>query len=70
MNCVYCAYFNGIMGYTREIAGRAEQYWCPIKHARKTKSIHNRYKKIFDYGDASGYRAKIEEVRRGFDDIR
>jgi len=70
MNCVYCAYFNGIMGYTREIAGRAEQYWCPIKHARKTKSIHNRYKKFFDYGDASGYRAKIEEVRRGFDDIR
>jgi len=58
------------MGYTREIAGRAEQYWCPIKHARKTKSIHNRYKKFFDYGDASEYRAKIEEVRRGFDDIR
>jgi hypothetical protein len=70
LNCVYCGYFNGVMGYAREIAGRAEQYWCPIKHARKIKSIHSRYKSFFDYGDAAGYRAKIEEVRRSFDDIK
>jgi len=69
LNCVYCGYFNGVIGYSREVAGRAEQYWCPIKHARKIKSIHSRYKNFFDYGDAAGYREKIEEVRRGFDDI-
>lgn len=69
MNCIYCGYFNGVIGYTREIAGRTEQYWCPIKHARKIKQFHSRYKNFFDYGDAAGYRKKIEEVRRGFDDI-
>lgn len=70
LNCMYCGYFNGVIGYTREVAGRAEQYWCPIKHARKIKALHSRYKNFFDYGDAAGYRAKIEEVRRGFDDIK
>jgi hypothetical protein len=70
LNCVYCGYFNGVIGYAREIAGRTEQYWCPIKHARKIKALHSRYKNFFDFGDAEGYRAKIEEVRRGFDDIK
>jgi hypothetical protein len=70
LNCVYCGYFNGVIGYTREVAGRAEQYWCPIKHARKIKSLHSRYKNFFDYGDAARYREKIEVVRRGFDDIK
>ncbi|MFT4580172.1 MAG: hypothetical protein ACI9UO_003027 [Nitrospinales bacterium] len=40
LNCIYCGYFNGVMGYTREIAGQTEQYWCPIKHARKIKALH------------------------------
>ncbi len=70
MNCIYCAYFNGVIGYAREVAGRTEQYWCPIKHARKIKSFHSRYKNFFDYGDAEGYRKKVEEVRRKFDDIK
>jgi len=70
LNCVYCSYFNGVIAYSREIAGRTEQYWCPIKHARKIKSFHSRYKNFFDYGDAEGYRAKIEEVRRRFEDIK
>lgn len=69
MNCIYCGYFNGVIGYTREIAGRTEQYWCPIKHARKIKSIHGRYKKFIDYGNATEYRGKIGEVRCQFDDI-
>lgn len=69
-NCVYCAYFNGLIGYVREIAGRTEQYWCPIKHARKVKAFHSRYRKFFDYGDAEGYRRDIEKVRRDFDDIK
>ena len=70
LNCVYCGYFNGVIGFAREIAGRTEQYWCPIKHAHKIKALHSRYKNFFDYGDAEGYRAKIEEVRRDFDDIK
>jgi len=35
LNCVYCGYGNGLVEYTREIIARTEQYWCPIKHARR-----------------------------------
>ncbi|OGW19384.1 MAG: hypothetical protein A3K09_04615 [Nitrospinae bacterium RIFCSPLOWO2_12_FULL_47_7] len=70
LNCVYCGYFNGLIGYTREIAARTEQYWCPIKHARKTRSIHSRYKYFLEFGDAESYKKKLEEVRRDFADIQ
>ncbi|MCA9484464.1 MAG: hypothetical protein KC553_12085 [Nitrospina sp.] len=69
LNCFYCAYFNGVIGYTREIAARTEQYWCPIKHARRVKGIHSRYKNFLDYGDAEGYRQDLETVRRNFSDV-
>ena len=26
LNCVYCGYFNGLIGYVQEIAARTEQY--------------------------------------------
>lgn len=70
MNCVYCSYFNGVAAYAREIGARTEQYWCPIKHARKLKSIHSRYDKFFHYGDGETYRAKLAEIRRSFDDLK
>lgn len=68
-NCVYCGYFNGLVAYVREVVARTEQYWCPIKHARKLKTIHNRYRNFLDFGDAEGYRENIEEVRRDFKDL-
>lgn len=69
-NCAYCGYFNGVVAYAREIAARTEQYWCPIKHARRVKSVHSRYKKFFDYGDAARYREQLETRRRDFKDIK
>ena len=69
LNCVYCGYANGLLARVAEIAARTEQYWCPIKHALRMKSIHSRYKNFLDYGDAEGYRQRIEEVRRSFRDI-
>ncbi|VAX32496.1 FIG00465849: hypothetical protein, partial [hydrothermal vent metagenome] len=63
-------YFNGLIAYVEEIAARTEQYWCPIKHARKIRSIHSRYRKFLEYGDADEYRKRIEEVRRDFADIK
>lgn len=69
LNCKYCAYANGILGYVAEVAARTEQYWCPIKHALRVKSMHSRYKNFFDYGDAENYRKRIEEVRRNFEDV-
>ena len=34
-HCTYCAYGNGLLAYVSEIVGRTEEYFCPIKHARK-----------------------------------
>ena len=70
MNCIYCGYFNGVTAYVREIGARTEQYWCPIKHAGKLKSVHSRYKNFFHYGDAETYRAKLNEIRNDFDDLK
>ncbi|MBT3921054.1 MAG: hypothetical protein HOL15_00495 [Nitrospinaceae bacterium] len=70
MNCVYCGYFNGLVGYVQEIAARTEQYWCPIKHARKTRFVHGRYSKFLNYGDGVNYRKNIESTRRAFDDLK
>lgn len=58
-HCAYCGYANGVASYFREVAARTEEYWCPIKHARKIKSPHSRYHKFTDYGDAKAYRAKV-----------
>lgn len=64
LNCVYCGYANGVIAFAREIIGRTEQYWCPIKHATKIRRPHDRYRDFLEYGDAEGYRAKLEEFRR------
>lgn len=63
LNCVYCSYANGIVAYAREIAGRTENFWCPIKHALKVKDPHPYYFQFLDYGDADGYRARLEAFR-------
>jgi hypothetical protein len=70
LNCVYCEYVNGLLAYVQEIAGRTEQYWCPIKHAMRMKSMHSRYQYFLDYGDAEQYRKRIEQVRRDFEDLK
>ncbi len=69
INCAYCSYFNGMIAYVQEIAARTEQYWCPIKHARRISSIHSRYQNFLDYGDAKAYRSQKEKIRRQFDDL-
>jgi len=69
LNCVYCGYFNGLIAYVREIAGRTEQYWCPIKHARRVAASHSRYGKFLEFGDAKGYRQRLEEIRHDFADL-
>lgn len=55
-NCLYCSYGNGVLSYGVEIAGRTEKYWCPIKHAKKTRTLHGWQKHFADYGDAEWFR--------------
>ena len=62
-NCAYCSYGNGLMAYAREVVARTEQYWCPIKHARKIMAAHPYYTGFVDFGDAEGYQRELEELR-------
>ncbi len=63
VNCGYCSYGNGLMGYAREIVARTEMYWCPIKHARKVLQAHPYYAGFVDYGDPHGYQRDLERLR-------
>jgi hypothetical protein len=63
INCAYCSYGNGLMAYGREIVARTEQYWCPIKHARKIMAAHPYYTGFVDFGDAQSYKDELENLR-------
>jgi hypothetical protein len=62
-HCTYCAYGVGLIAYVGEIVARTEQYFCPIKHARKILGTHSRYAHFLDYGEAADYETRLEELR-------
>ena len=68
LNCMYCGYGNGVIAYTREIVARTEQYWCPIKHARRVLGTHRRYNKFLAYGDAEAYKTQRIKLRENLRD--
>jgi hypothetical protein len=63
LNCLYCGYANGVFAYVREVAGRTEQYWCPIRHAKRVRAPHAHYREFADYGDAEAYRKRLIPLR-------
>jgi len=63
VNCLFCSYANGVIGYVREIAARTEQYWCPIRHARRLRHAHGRYPHFAPYGDGRRYRDHLPSFR-------
>ena len=63
-HCTYCAYGAGLVAYMNEILARTEEYFCPIKHARKVLGSHARYARFLEYGEAMDYEAKLEEFRK------
>lgn len=65
-NCFYCSYGNGVVAYAREVAARTEQYWCPIKHARRLLGAHERYPRFFEHGDAEAFRQGLERLRQQY----
>ena len=69
INCAYCSYGNGLMAYGREVVARTEQYWCPIKHARKVMAAHPYYTGFVDFGDAESYKQELERLRAQLTDI-
>jgi hypothetical protein len=44
---------------------RTEEYFCPIKHARKIRGTHAHYARFLDYGDAADYETRLEQFRVG-----
>jgi hypothetical protein len=65
INCAYCSYCNGAIAFAREVASRTEVYWCPIKHARRILGPHPHYQGFADFGDAQGFREKLEQMKDG-----
>ena len=62
-HCVYCEYANGLIAYAAEIIARTEQYFCPIKHAKKVLGSHARYARFLAYGEAADYQVRLEAFR-------
>lgn len=63
LNCLYCGYANGALSYAREIGGRTEQYWCPIKHATDPPAPHAGYAGFIDYADDQGFAERAAALR-------
>lgn len=63
MNCVFCGYANGVFAYVREVAARTEQYWCPIRHAKRPRGSHSHYREFVEFGDAAGYHEQLPVLR-------
>lgn len=64
INCAYCSYYNALMSYAKEITGRTERYWCPIKHANNIRDPHSQYSYFVDYENGAELRkewAKLKE---------
>jgi hypothetical protein len=70
INCLYCSYFNGLMAYVSEVSARTEQFWCPIKHAKKIAYRHSKYNKFLSYGDAKSFREELERLRKELENIK
>ena len=63
LNCIYCGYCNGLIGFVREIASRTEAYWGPIKHAGRVEGGHGRYVGFIEFGDGEGFEAGLAKSR-------
>jgi len=63
LNCDYCAYFNGVIAFVREIASRTELYFCPIRHALAAKGQHARHAEFLPFGDSENYHEKLKQIR-------
>ena len=63
LNCAYCSYVNDVIAYAREIGSRTEQYWCPIKQARRVIGAHARYAGFEEFGDGAHYHERLKVLQ-------
>lgn len=62
-HCLYCSYAVGLLAFASEVVARTEQYFCPIKHARRVHGAHSRYKDFMEYGESEDFHARLEAYR-------
>lgn len=53
-----------MIAYVGEIVACTEQYFRPIKHARKVLGTHRRYANFSEYGEADDFEAKLKKFCR------
>ncbi len=63
LNCIYCGYANGLIGWVREVAARTEAHWCPIKHSRHVAEPHLLYPGFVDFGDEKAFQNRLTAQR-------
>ena len=44
LNCLYCSYANGVIGFVREVAARTRQLWYRSGMQPRCAEPHRRYK--------------------------
>lgn len=64
INCYYCSYYNNLLSYAVEIAGRTERFWCPIKYEHRLIRNHSQYIKFLNSHDGNMINAKWEKLRK------
>ena len=64
INCLYCSYVNGLIAYMREITGRTERFWCPIKHSKKINGFHEQYNLFIEYSDGASLRKNWKKLSK------
>lgn len=69
VNCMYCGYANGLIAYIGEVFARTEQFWCPIKHAKRSLNKHPYVDKFIDYGDVENHKQKLAILRKELNDM-
>lgn len=62
-NCLYCSYFNWLMSYAVEVAGRTEKFWCPIKSAMRQKWWHDWEEYFADYWDPKWFMEEFNDTK-------
>ncbi len=55
LNCIYCGYANGVLAFSRMVAGETERYWCPVKHEEEIPAPHKFYIEFANFNDAKGW---------------
>lgn len=64
VNCLYCAYANGVIAYAGEVASLTEERWCPIKHDEPVKGRDGHYQEFLEYGDGQKYRERARPNKK------